>query len=82
MSTRLLASGIRDNHTRGSVGAFLQESILPDAELAVVSAYFTIYAFAALRPQLDAIAQMNFLFGEPRFINNLDPDKTWTIPYR
>lgn len=76
MNARLLMSGIRDNHTRGSVGAFLQESILPGSELAVVSAYFTIYAYAALRRQLDAIARMNFLFGEPRFINSLDPDKT------
>lgn len=38
--------------------------------------YFTIHAYAALRRELDAIAQMNFLFGEPRFLNNLAPDKT------
>jgi SNF2 family DNA or RNA helicase len=72
----LLQSGIRDNFTRGSVGAFLREQILPKAILSVVSAYFTIYAYEQLRDQLDAIEYMNFLFGEPRFVNMLDPDKT------
>jgi SNF2 family DNA or RNA helicase len=76
INTRLLLSAIRDNHRRGSVGAFLQESIQPGSALSVVSAYFTIYAYAALRPQLDTVAQMNFLFGEPRFIKGLDPGKT------
>jgi ERCC4-related helicase len=76
MTIGLLYSGIRDNHTRGSVGSFLQEAMTPGAELAVVSAYFTIYAYAALREQLDAIGQMQFLFGEPRFVNSLDPSRT------
>jgi hypothetical protein len=76
INTRLLLSAIRDNHTRESVGAFLQESIQPGSALSVVSAYFTIYAYAALRPQLDTVEQMNFLFGEPRFIKGLDPGKT------
>ena len=75
-SPTLLQSGIRDNYTRGSVGAFLQEQIQPGALLSVVSAYFTIYAYEQLREQLDAIDHMNFLFGEPRFVNALDPDKS------
>jgi phosphatidylserine/phosphatidylglycerophosphate/cardiolipin synthase-like enzyme len=44
----------------------------------VVSAYFTIYAHAALKSELDAIAHMRFLFGEPTFVKSLDPDKTAT----
>lgn len=70
------ASGIRDNYLRGAVGEFLREKIRQDAELSVVSAYFTIYAFEALQQELAKIHGMRFLFGEPRFIRALDPDRT------
>lgn len=70
------ASGIRDNHRRGSVGDFLKEKIQQGSELSIVSAYFTIYAFDALKTQLNQIAELQFLFGEPRFIRALDPDRT------
>ncbi|MDZ4198018.1 MAG: helicase-related protein [Kiritimatiellia bacterium] len=69
-------SGIRDNQERGSVGAFLKDKIRPDAKLSFVSAYFTIYAYEALREQLEAAESLRFLFGEPRFVRNLDPEKT------
>ncbi len=74
----LRASGIRDNLSRGSVGEFLREKIQDGSELSIVSAYFTIYAYAALQAKLDNIAELRFLFGEPRFIKSLDPDKTDT----
>lgn len=69
-------SGIRDNYRRGSVGAFLRSTIHADATLSIVSAYFTIHAFAALEAQLTTIDSLRFLFGEPRFIQPqaLDPD--------
>ena len=70
-----LASGIRDNHSRGSVGAFLQQHIAPGASLSIVSAYFTIYAFDALKQQLESIAHLRFLYGEPRGIADPDPQK-------
>jgi SNF2 family DNA or RNA helicase len=70
---RLLTSGIRDNLNRGSVGDFLQEKIKPDTSLSIVSAYFTINAYAHLQAQLDAIRGLRFLFGEPRFLRDLDP---------
>lgn len=73
---RVTPSGIRDNHHRGSVGAFLQEKIVAGSTLSVVSAYFTIYAFEMLKTQLEGIASMRFLFGEPRFLRSLDPDRT------
>lgn len=73
-----LSSGIRDNHQRGSVGDFLKQKIQANAELSFVSAYFTIYAFEALKRQLLIIDHLDFLFGEPRFIRTLDPDKTDT----
>ena len=44
----------------------------------MVSAYFTIYAYEALKDRLDQIEHLDFLFGEPRFIASLDPDKTET----
>ncbi|GAP16133.1 superfamily II DNA/RNA helicase, SNF2 family [Longilinea arvoryzae] len=69
-------SGIRDNFSRGSVAAFLQEKIREGSELSIVSAYFTIYAYEALKGNLDQIAHLRFLFGEPSFIRALDPNKT------
>ena len=72
----LSASGIRDNHRRGSVGDFLKEKVQQKSTLSIVSAYFTIYAFEALKSQLMEIEELQFLFGEPRFVRSLDPDKT------
>lgn len=70
------SSGIRDNHARGNAGEFLRKKIQPGSKLSFVSAYFTIYAHHALKDQLDSIDRLRFLFGEPRFIQSLDPEKT------
>ena len=75
-SSSLGTSGIWDNHHRGSIGNFLKERIRQGSDLSFVSAYFTIYAYAALKDQLDQINHLRFLFGEPQFIQSLDPDKT------
>ncbi len=40
-------SGIRDTHTRGSVGEFLRDHIQLGAALSIVSAYLTISAVPA-----------------------------------
>src|SRR5580658_8595415 len=71
-----LDTGIRDNHFRGSVASFLQNHIQEGSVLSIVSAYFTIYAYDALKDSLDRIQHLNFLFGEPSFVNRLDPSKT------
>ena len=68
--------GIKDNHRRGRVADFLSARITQGSRLSVVSAYFTIYAYDALREQLDGVGSLQFLFGEPRFIQALDPEKT------
>ncbi|MBW1938671.1 MAG: ATP-dependent helicase, partial [Deltaproteobacteria bacterium] len=81
-SSSLKASGIRDNHHRGTIGNFLKEKILQGSDLSFVSAYFTIYAYAALKEQLDQINHLRFLFGEPQFIQSLDPDKTEKKAFR
>ncbi len=76
MDASSLPSGIRDNYKRGTVGEFLSRRIKDGAELSVVSAYFTIYAYAALKDELSRAGTVNFLFGEPRFVKSLDPAKT------
>ncbi|MDO9188403.1 MAG: hypothetical protein Q7U24_00920, partial [Sulfurimicrobium sp.] len=68
--------GIRDNYGRGKVADFLSEKISDGSALSVVSAYFTIYAYEAMADRLDHIETLRFLFGEPRFVATLDPEKT------
>ena len=60
----------------GTVADFLREKIRSGSALSIVSAYFTIYAFDALRDVLTDIKELRFLFGEPNFIGGLDPEKT------
>ena len=69
-------SGICDNYLRESVGDFLKNKIQTRAHLSLVSAYFTIYAIEALKNELQHINHLNFLFGEPKFIRTLDPEKS------
>src|SRR5690242_5023944 len=76
MADRSQNSGLRDNHLRGKVGDFLTSKIQVGSRLSIVSAYFTIYAYDALKECLDRIDHLDFLFGEPAFINRLDPSKT------
>jgi len=68
--------GIRDNHSRGSVADFLRLRVSEGSALSIVSAYFTIHAYQALKKNLDGVERLRFLFGEPRFIGSLDPEKT------
>ena len=69
-------SGLRDNHTRGTVADFLRAKTQSGSRLSIVSAYFTIYAYDALKEALERIGHLDFLFGEPAFVNRLDPSKT------
>ena len=75
-SSNTIASSIRDNRERGSVGDYLKKHIKTDSQLSIVSAYFTIYAFSHLKESLKDIEDLRFLFGEPRFLKQIDPDKT------
>jgi SNF2 family DNA or RNA helicase len=69
-------SGIKDNRDRGSVGKFLTNNIKDRSVLSFVSAYFTIYAYESLKNKLDNIDNLRFLFGEPKFLKTLDPQKS------
>jgi hypothetical protein len=75
-------SAIRDNHTHGSVGDFLKQAITANSEIAIVSAYFTIYAYHQLEDHLDGINNLRFLFGEPTFIKSIDPDNVNTREFK
>ena len=66
-------SAIWDNRRHGSVGEYLTGVLAPDADVSVVSAFFTIYAYGRLRDGLEQVGSFRFLFGEPRFV--LAPDQ-------
>ncbi len=82
MASETTNSAIWDNYHRGAIGNLLRDKIQPGADLSFVSAYFTIHAYARLKEQLNAIQHLRFLFGEPRFIQSLDPDKTESKVFR
>ena len=67
-------SGIRDNHSRGSVGDFLRQQLKPGADLDLVTAYFTVFAYDKLHTELNQLGRIRLLFGEAAFIKALDPD--------
>ena len=69
-------SSIRDNHTHGTVGAYLKDHITDHSNVSIVSAYFTIFAYQHLKENMDNINDLRFLFGEPTFIKSIDADKT------
>jgi len=75
-------SAIRDNHEHGTVGDFLKQAISPNSEISIVSAYFTIYAYQHLKSNLDSIKKLRFLFGDPKFIKSMDPDKINTRDFK
>jgi len=61
---------IIDNRKNGKVVTELRESIAKGSKLSVVSAYFTIYAYAELKKELLKIDNLRFLFTEPSFIKS------------
>ena len=63
-------SGIRDNRERGTAGDFLLQHLQSGVDLSIVSAYFTVSAYQALREPLHQIASLRFLFGEPSFVGD------------
>ena len=66
------ANAIVDNRER-RVGDVLRKEAQPGAALSFVSAYFTIYAYQALRSTLEAAGNTRFLYGDPQGIATVDP---------
>ena len=63
---------IVDNR-RSHVGNVLTDEIAPASAMSFVSAYFTIYAYEALRDTLEAAGQLRFLYGDPQGVGSVDP---------
>ena len=80
-SANHIPSNIRDNHARGSVGDFLREQLQNGADLDIVTAYFTIFAYDKLKTRLDGLDKVRLLFGEPAFIKNVDTGCQNWAPY-
>lgn len=71
-----MPGSLKDNRPkRGSAGEFLRSQINPETNLSFVSAYFTVSAYDALKPELESAENLRFLFGEPSFISEIDSDK-------
>ncbi len=56
----------------------LKKEIRKGSKLSIVSAYFTIYAYEALKEELSKIDNMRFIFTDPSFINQ---DQEFTREY-
>lgn len=59
---------ILDNKQQGRVIDELRLGLRPGAKLSVISAYFTIYAYEALKKELANIEEMRFIFTTPSYI--------------
>lgn len=59
---------ILDNKQQGRVIDELRAALRPGTKLAVISAYFTIYAYEALKKELSSIEEMRFIFTTPSYI--------------
>lgn len=65
-------SVIVDNQSR-QVGDVLRQHLAPGTSMSVVSAFFTIYAYGALKESLETAGQVRFLYGDPRGVGDVDP---------
>ncbi len=63
---------IIDNKQQGRVIDELRDYIHKGSKLSVISAYFTIYAYAELRKELARIDGMRFIFTKPSFTKSKD----------
>lgn len=52
----------------------LEKHIRKGSKVSTISAYFTMYAYSALKKELDKIDEMRFIFTTPRFSKNKDKE--------
>jgi SNF2 family DNA or RNA helicase len=57
------------------VGDFLRHHLKAGADLDLVTAYFTVFAYDKLRTELNQLGKIRLLFGEAAFIKNVDPER-------
>jgi len=59
-----------DNKKNGKVGDILKQNIKNGSKLSIISGYFTIYAYAELKKELDKIKELRLIFTAPLYKNN------------
>ncbi|WP_424946747.1 helicase-related protein [Candidatus Spongiihabitans sp.] len=66
---------ILDNRSpQTSVGEYLRGQLAGGAKvLRIVSAYFTVYAYEMLRDRLENVGAVQFLYGDPGSVGEVDP---------
>ncbi len=71
---------ILDNHSpQTSIGRYLQKQLSDGTDiLRIVSAYFTVYAYEALRDELEKVGAVQFLYGDPGSVGEVDPGEKQT----
>lgn len=52
------------------LGDDLKKVIKPGAKLSIVASYFSIYAFEALKKELEQIQELKFIFNYPTFVKD------------
>lgn len=52
------------------LGDDLKKVIKPGAKLSIVASYFSIYAFEALKKELEQIQELKFIFNSPTFVKD------------
>jgi ERCC4-related helicase len=63
---------LRDNHGRGKVHEFLEDKIKTGSDVALVTAYFTVFAYVHMQPVLARAKRVRLLFGDPAFIGGFE----------
>jgi SNF2 family DNA or RNA helicase len=51
----------------------LKQTITPNSKLSIAAACFSIYAFKALKEQLESIEELRFIFTSPTFVQDKTP---------
>ncbi|MGR3913088.1 MAG: helicase-related protein [Gammaproteobacteria bacterium] len=75
---------ILDNHDQANlVGEHLRAQLRRAGAFRIVSAYFSVYAYAALRDELEGVDGVRFLYGDPGSVGEVDfgakPDKDFQL---
>lgn len=63
-----------DNISR-LLGDDLKQTLKPGARLKIAASCFSMYAFEALKAELERIEELNFIFTSPTFVANEVTDK-------
>lgn len=57
------------------LGDNLKKALTPDTKLKIAASCFSIYAYEALKKELEQIDSLKFIFTSPTFISNQITDK-------